>query len=232
MEKAVTQLTNLEALDYIKGDFGLMAKVIAKLPADDQKKYDDYVTSDAVLEDPSSEWDKFWTWFERLHKSAVQANLRNMCTKTTSGTTSSTVVKSGVMCRACGGIGHYAKFCPSKLKSQSGSTSVQINVAVAKITTKEEYRQHLPETQKQAGNCPCCSRPAHSYSRKFPFGQEDWPSTRLDTCPQFIAKSTKERGELLERIKGCYKCLSWKYQGSGCFSRSKYCCYRRYGLFW
>ena len=61
VEKAVTQLTNLEALDYIKGDFGLMAKVIAKLPADDQKKYDDYVTSDAVLEDPSSEWDKFWT---------------------------------------------------------------------------------------------------------------------------------------------------------------------------
>ena len=41
---AVTQLTNLNALRYIKEDFELMAKIVSKLPIDDQKRYDEYVT--------------------------------------------------------------------------------------------------------------------------------------------------------------------------------------------
>ena len=67
IETAVTQLTNLGALQYIKSDFGLMAKLIAKLPLDDQKRYDKYVTSDTVFFYPSSDWDKFWTLMECLH---------------------------------------------------------------------------------------------------------------------------------------------------------------------
>ena len=115
IETAVTQLNNLGALQYIKSDFGLMAKLIAKLPIDDQKRYDEYVTSDAVFLDPSSDWDKFWTWMERLHKSAVQGNLRSMCTKSIVPTSQSSV-KSGVTCNSCGGLGHYARACPSKQK--------------------------------------------------------------------------------------------------------------------
>ena len=138
--------------------------------------------------------------------------------KTTTSTPSAAGIKSGVTCIACGGLGHFARSFPSKVRS------VKINVAVSKITTRQEYNQHLPETRKQVGNCPCCKQPAHSYSRKFPFGQCDWPTTRLDACPLFISKSPRERGELLERLKGCYKCLSWKHQGDACYLKSKSNC--------
>ena len=46
VETAVTQLTNLNALRYIKEDFGLISKIISKLPVDDQKRYDEYATSE------------------------------------------------------------------------------------------------------------------------------------------------------------------------------------------
>ena len=220
VEMAVTQLTNLNALRYIKEDFGLMAKIVAKLPIDDQKRYDEYVTSDTVSADPSSDWDKFWTWLEKIHKSAVQGNLRSLCTRTnTSG--SASIIRSGITCNSCGGLGHFARACPSKSKLSGGTASIKVNIAVAKISTKEEYRKHLPETRKQLGNCPSCNQPAHNYSRKFPFGQGDWPSSRLDSCPQFVAKTPRERGELVERIKACYKCTNWKHEGDACYTKNK-----------
>ena len=47
----------------------------------------------------------------------------------------------------------------------------------------------------------------------------EWPSNRLDTCSQFMTKTPKERGELIEKIKGCYKCTSFKHKGNGCYIR-------------
>ena len=32
-----------------------------------------------------------------------------------------------------------------------------------------------------------------------------------------MAKSAKDRGELIEKLKGCYKCTSWKHLGDQCF---------------
>ena len=43
-------------------------------------------------------------------------------------------------------------------------------------------------------------------------------------CPQFVAKTPRERGELLEKLKGCYKCLSWKHKGDSCYTKSKSNC--------
>ena len=36
--------------------------------------------------------------------------------------------------------------------------------------------------------------------------------------------TSRERGELVERIKACYKCTSWQHQGDACYSRSKSTC--------
>ena len=126
----------------------VMVKIVNKLPLDDQKRYDEYMTSDTVFADPSPEWDKFWTWLEKLQKLAVQGNLRNMCTKSDSGTG-----KSGVTCNSCGGLGHFARVCPSRSSKPSSNVPVKVNMAVTKITTKDEYKLHLPETRKQIG-CP------------------------------------------------------------------------------
>ena len=224
IETAATQLRNLNALQYLKEDFSLMSKLILKLPATDQKNYSQYITSDAVKTDPSSRWDKFWRWIENLHESAVQESLINLCDKPTvskSGGNSS--LKSGITCNTCGGVGHYARACSSKPKAGAGQ-AVKVNLAVAKITTKEDYKKYLPDTKKQLGNCPACKQAPHTYTRTFPFGKAEWPSNRLEACPQFIALSVKERGELVEKVNGCYKCTSFKHNGDGCFIRgSKNC---------
>ena len=130
----------------------------------------------------------------------------HMCEKgTTSKPSAGVGLKSGITCHTCGGVGHYSRSCSSKPKSSAVSPPIKVNMAVAKITTRDEYKKYLPETKKQVGNCPVCKQPPHNYSRTFPFGKAEWPSNRLDSCPQFMGMSTKARGELLERIQGCYK---------------------------
>ena len=153
VESAVAQLNSLNALQYLKEDFGLMNKLVLKLPALEQVKYAEYITSVTVEADKSSRWDKFWTWLKQRHKAAVQSGLMQMCNKPSSEKASGSSVKSGVTCRTCGGIGHFARSCPSSQKSGS-SPLVKVNIAVTKISTKAEYDQHIIETRKQVGSCP------------------------------------------------------------------------------
>ena len=174
IEAAVTQLKNLKALQYLKDDFSLMSKLVLKLPSVEQKQYSQYITSDAAKLDTSSRWDKFWSWMEKLNESAVQEGLMHMCDKSAASKAGSAARgKTDITCHTCGGVGHYAKACSSKLRSSQPSLPVKVNMAVAKITTKDEYKQYLPETRKQIGNCPVCKQTPHSYSRQFPFGKAE-----------------------------------------------------------
>ena len=219
IESAVTQLGNLDALHYLRDDFGLMNQLVMKLPLADQRQYNQYTASNEYTLDASSRWEKFWKFMERIHKSAVHSSLMHMCDKSGAAKVGGDL-KSGVTCNRCGGISHIARNCSSQFKGGGGPT-VKANMAVAKITTKEEYKQHLPDTRKQLGKCPCCNKEPHSYTRQFPFGKADWPSNRLESCPQFNAKSAREKGELVEKLKGRYRCTSWNHQGEACFSRNK-----------
>ena len=222
VEVAVTQLKNLKAENHLKEDFGLMNKLVMKLPISEQTKYTDYITSTVVELDPSSRWDKFWAWLKQRHKSAVQTGLMVMRDKTSQAKSISGASKSGMTCNNCGGVGHFARSCPSKQKLSS--PSVKVNIAVAKINTRAEYDRYLADTKKQVGNCPACKQAPHSYTRDFPFGRAEWPSNRLDTCPKFNGMNPRERGELVEKLKACYKCLCWKHQGDACFTKSKSNC--------
>ena len=224
VEKAITQLQNLDAAKYLEDDFSLINKLVLKLPHADQRRYSDYVSSEAAGLDPRSKWAKFWSWLRLRYKSAVQSGLMHMCDGVNGQSKSvSSGIKTGVTCNICGGLGHYARNCSSKQRSVQ-SPSVKVNVAVTKVHTRDEYNRHLPETRRQVGNCLGCGQAAHNYTRQFPFGNADWPSTRLDTCKKFLGMTTRERGELVERLKACYKCTSWQHQGDACYSRGKSSC--------
>ena len=224
VEIAVAQLTNLKAVQHIKEDFALMNKIVMKLPTSEQIKYTDYITSESIAASPSSRWDKFWAWLKLRHKSAVQTGLLFMCDKSGHAKSSSGVSsKSGVTCNSCGGIGHFSRSCPTKTSLSRGPT-VKVNIAVSKITTKSEYDQYLPDTKKQIGTCPSCKQGPHCYTRDFPFGKAEWPSNRLDACPKFNGMNSRERGQLVEKLKACYKCLCWKHQGEACYTRSRSNC--------
>ena len=82
IETASTQLQNLNALQYLKDDFGLISKLVLKLPAADQRQYSQYLTTTVVRSDPRSRWEKFWAWIQQLHESAVQSSLIHMCDRT------------------------------------------------------------------------------------------------------------------------------------------------------
>ena len=128
-----------------------------------------------------------------------------MCDKSSTSKSSGSA-KAAVTCNSCGGVGHLARSCPSKSGASCGPL-VKVNIAVSKITTKAEYDQHLPDTKKQIGNCPSCKQGPHCYTRQFPFGNTEWPSNRLDACPKFNGMTPNQRGQLVERLKACYKCL-------------------------
>ena len=90
--------------------------------------------------------------------------------------------RSGVTCNTCGGMGHYARDCPSNQKAVNASPTLKISMAVTKITIKDEYNQQLPEVKKQLCNCPAFKQTVHV--RTVPQS-----SRRLDSCPQLQSKT-------------------------------------------
>ena len=62
-----------------------------------------------------------------------------MCDKT--GVTKgpgTNVAKPGVRCNTCGVTGHYAQSCPSKQITNTSVNPVKVNLAAAKINTKDK----------------------------------------------------------------------------------------------
>ena len=108
-----------------------------------------------------------------LNDAAVQASLMHICKKPGGQKSNSKVAT----CNNCGGVG------PSKPKGTVPGASVKVNLAVAEISSRDEYNKYLPETKKQIGKCPVCNQAPYSYFRQFPFGKADWPSNRRETSP-------------------------------------------------
>ena len=222
VERSVTQLTRLGSADHIKGDLSLIHKLVSKLPKITQGQYADHLSSPIVSMSAASDWDKFWQWFQGAYKSAIQTNLIQMSTEEKKS--------ESLTCRICGRTGHFARQCPKKVTSTgvsggvSGGASAKVNVAVTKISSRNEYTKSFQEAKTKVGSCPSCSGEIHMYKRKFSFGEADWPSRRLAACPGFQSKSARERGELVEALQACYVCTSTGHQANACFLKNKSNC--------
>ena len=221
VEKAVTQLSNLGALHYLKEDFSLMNRIVLKLSEEDQTQYSEYISSDEMMMDMSSTWDKFWLWMEKIHKRAVTQGLMHMCgasnARSGGGKTLNPGARSG-SCHTCGGMGHMARDCPSKLKPSGGGPAMRANHATTSKVhqwTQAEYDQNIAERKRNAKPCPICGK-RHLFKKRFSFGKADWPSVRLESCDVFLAKTPNERGKEVEKHKACYKCTHLYHQGDVC----------------
>ena len=218
VEYAVAQLCNLQALKYLEDDVRLINRLVMKLNRNDQKKYADYITSEIVVSDSASRWEKFSKWLEHQYRSSLHMRLIHMCEESSSGTaefncknqTDSMVVDPNTKLSISKGM---------KMRK-----SFPTRRGIKGIETLADYKKELVVSRNQVGNCPLCGEIAHLYLRKFPFGKAQWPSVLLSSCPRFHIMSPHDRRLLVDQIGGCFMCTSWEHLTADCRARSKSRC--------
>ena len=85
------------------------------------------------------------------------------------------------------------------------------------LRKKKDKRKKVKE---EIGPCPNCKE-EHSFVRKL--DRMDWPSDRLFTCKKFKEMTPKERGTLVEKLKGCCRCTSWRHSRQNCSGQPVKC---------
>ena len=84
----------------------------------------------------------------------------------------------------------------------------------------------MVEAIDKIGQCVVCHG-SHTYSKKYPFGTYDLPTSRLDSCPEFMQLDSTARGQVVENNKCCYSCLSWKHEAKSCYQKLRVKCSER-----
>ena len=109
-------------------------------------------------------------------------------------------------CVRCKTVGHKVADC--KLDSTlSGlhhldGTPAEDNVQACPISTQD---QKYAEAESRAGTCPIC-RQKHTYNKPITKGSTEtipWPSSHLESCPQFSAMTPEQKGSKVEELKAC-----------------------------
>ena len=147
-----------------------------------------------------SNWDLFNNWLTDIYQEAIQTQLRELCIDDNTGKPCQT----------------------SRFDMQSGKAITHLT-DLRKVDSKEELQQYNNSAKDFSGPCPLCDG-NHMYDKEFSFGMGQVHSRRLNTCPEFITKSSQERGRLIEMLKACWACTDWKHDPENCFRKSKANC--------
>ena len=86
---------------------------------------------------------------------------------------------------------------------------------VIKLNTEGGCAELVAGLLHQGADCPVCKL-VHWYKRKAPWGETAWPSTCMESCPAFKAKTTPQRAKLPEDLGGCVLCTSWAHHRNLC----------------
>ena len=206
------QLHVIQATGAASDDFELVSTLVGKLHQDYQEDWDKFVVA---TRGSSPIWTLFREFLSEKYQGAIQSRLRYMAEKSDSSSNSN--------CIKCNSRHKPDQRCRNKpveswrnrRQASDNLDVVHANLNLAKVTTRAELKEYTAETKKKYGPCPCCSK-FHSFEREFSFGKGDVPSNRLHQCPYFVKKSVKDRALFVEKVKGCYACLSTGHQGEDC----------------
>ena len=77
----------------------------------------------------------------------------------------------------------------------------------------KKQKDKRKKVRDEIGQCPNCKED-HTFVRRI--DKMDWPSDRLFTCKKFKDMSPKDRGTLLESLKACSRCTSWRHSKQRC----------------
>ena len=221
VDRAVNLLRPLGALDALTRDFEMVGKLVDKLPKPLQAEWDRHATSSEFDADARTDWEKFVGWLERQRRMADNAKIRwleKQQSQPTGSKTTKLPFRGVDGCWKCGGKGHLSRFCTSPTTAEVKLNYVEDMESVSAVEnkpskprTRSDWLEIRPQAKERAGACPICGK-EHSYKRKFQWGEMDWPSAMMRSCPKYMEMNPVQRGKKVEEVKGCCKCTSWKHQ--------------------
>jgi hypothetical protein len=216
VRQALTALRAVQADETLFADFSLISLLLRKVSRNHQERWHLFSTSQDFLEDDGSEGVKFCSWLEREGKAAQAARLTKLSgdlalqPTTQHPTTQPTVNKSPKTTLGTNGN-------PSELQTFAVDGRP---TWVDQVATKEGAIKMAEEVKTRHGSCPLC-KDDHTYPRALPWGTMEWPSQRLEACPQFQQMTPQARGNALEEQGGCSLCTSYAHPKNKCFQTDK-----------
>ena len=79
VERAVTQLESIGAVEYMNNDLALINNLLMKLPYVDRRQYADHLINSEGVTNPHTRWETFWSWLRKKHDSALQVRIMFIC---------------------------------------------------------------------------------------------------------------------------------------------------------
>ena len=185
----VTRLETLQASDALHYDGEFISAVYFQLPERQRFRWLEY---DKSLH--TDKWSALLAFLDDAYEKAVQEKLL-----LASYTPLSTVVKKG----GAGASVLAVTVEDGGVDGQKGGGGA--GHGHGRLSGKEYAQKKLEEVRKRVGKCPVC-KGEHTFKSKW--RPEPWPADRLIQCRKFNDMQSKQRAEVLEKVKGCARCTS------------------------
>ena len=203
-----TSLRSVDASSLAFSDIGLVGRLILKLPGPYQDRWHYYVTGDFPNEGGFvSQGERFVLWLNREGAAANNQHLAHL---------SAEFQKELYKGATTMGNGEAAMSGPNASTLLAVAPDVGRTRLSDQLHNEGDCRELKKRMLVKIGPCPAC-KGRHSYSRRFSWGNLEWPSARLEDCPAFRAKPLKERAKLLEDEGGCALCTSTSHARDRCW---------------